>query len=39
VERQIAAGFLLASDRDAMLKIASQLYERRPAAGVQASGK
>ena len=39
VDRQIAAGFLLASDRDEMLKIASQLYERRPAAGVQASGK
>jgi hypothetical protein len=39
VDRQIAAGFLLASDRDAMLKIASQLYERKPAAGVQESGK
>jgi hypothetical protein len=39
VDRQIAAGFLLASDRDEMLKIASELYNRRPAEGVEASGK
>jgi hypothetical protein len=39
VDRQIAAGFLLPSDRDEMLKIGSQLYERRPAAGAQVSGK
>lgn len=38
VDRQIAAGFLLASDREAMLKIGAKMYNRRPAAGVQASG-
>ena len=39
VDRQIATGFLLASDREELLKIASELYNRRPAAGIQASGQ
>jgi hypothetical protein len=39
VDRQIAAGFLLASDREELLKIASALYNRRPPAASQASGK
>jgi hypothetical protein len=39
VDRQIAAGYLLASDRGEMLKIASALYNRRPSAGAQASGQ
>ncbi|HEX3376766.1 MAG TPA: alpha/beta hydrolase domain-containing protein [Candidatus Acidoferrales bacterium] len=39
VDRQIAAGYLLASDREEMLKIASELYNRHPAAGIQASGQ
>ena len=39
VDRQIAAGFLLVSDREAMLKTAAELYNRRPAAGTPASGQ
>jgi len=39
VDRQIAAGYLLESDREEMLKIASALYNRHPAAGIQASGQ
>jgi hypothetical protein len=39
VDRQIASGYLLASDREEMLKIASAMYNRHPAAGIQASGQ
>jgi hypothetical protein len=39
VDRQISAGYLLESDREEMLKIASALYNRHPAAGIQASGQ
>jgi hypothetical protein len=39
VDRQIAAGYLLASDREEMLKIASAMYNRHPAAGILASGQ
>lgn len=31
LDRQIALGFVLASDREAMLKIAAQMYARKPA--------
>lgn len=33
VDKLIAAGYLLASDRDELLKTAAALYERRPAKG------
>jgi alpha/beta hydrolase family protein len=33
VDKLVAAGYLLASDRDELLKIATALYERRPAKG------
>jgi hypothetical protein len=39
VDRQIASGYLLASDREEMLKVASAMYNRHPAAGIQASGQ
>jgi hypothetical protein len=39
VDRQIAAGFLLASDRDAMLRTAAALYNRHPAVTAQSAGQ
>jgi Alpha/beta hydrolase domain len=39
VDRQIAAGYLLASDREEMLKIASALYNRRAGAAAQSARK
>jgi hypothetical protein len=38
LDRLIASGFVLASDRDEMLKTAAALYERRPAHPAAAAG-
>ena len=39
LDRLIAQGFVLASDREEMLKIAAALYDRRPALAPAAAGQ